>query len=350
LILFLDDLQWADSGSISLLHYVCKRLAGSRVLILGAYRPEDLALWRRESGLAWERHPLEPVRLELQREFGEIELDLDSSDRNASDRMALIDTLVDSETNNLGETFRQTLFRLTNGNPLFAVELLRTLKESGGLVRNSDDRWVEGRQFSWEKLPARLEAVIAERISRLPPIQQALLRAASVQGETFTVEVLADVLRRPRCQVVEWLSGLLSREQQIVEAINYIKLGPAAASQPPRFSQYRFRHGVFQKYLYTRLDPAERSSLHAETAVALENLSGLSSSEIALQLAWHFEQAGLIPRAVEYLLSASKQAIQSASHQQAAALFDRCLELIQQLPDSPVRTRLEVQVGHPYTS
>jgi adenylate cyclase len=262
--------------------------------------------------------------------------------------MAFIDALVDSETNNLGETFRQTLFRLTNGNPLFAVELLRSLKENGSLVRDPVGGWMEGPRLEWDQLPARLEAVIVERIGRLPPLQQALLRASSVQGETFTVEVLAGVLRQPVYQIVEWLSGPLSREQQIVEAVNYLKPGPAGVGPQVRLSQYRFRHGVFQKYLYNRLDPVERSTLHEETAIALENLYGPASSDIALQLAWHFEQAGLIPRAVECLLAASRQAMQRAASQQAAVLYDRCLGLIQQLPASPVRTRLERELTLPY--
>ena len=60
LILFVDDLQWADLGSISLLFHLGRHLAGSRILIVGAFRPEEIAL-----GRDGERHPLEQVVNEL---------------------------------------------------------------------------------------------------------------------------------------------------------------------------------------------------------------------------------------------------------------------------------------------
>jgi hypothetical protein len=66
-VLVVDDLQWADLGSISLLFHLGRHLAGSPILILGAYRLEDIAL-----GRAGERHPLEPVVNELRREYGDI--------------------------------------------------------------------------------------------------------------------------------------------------------------------------------------------------------------------------------------------------------------------------------------
>ena len=339
LILFVDDLQWADAGSISLLHYLSKHLVSSRVVVVGAYRPQDVALGRRESGLAWERHPLEPVRLELQREFGEIDVDLDRSEG-----MAFIDALVDREPNCLGETFRQMLYNHTLGNPLFAVELLRSMQDRGHIVQDPSGRWVEGKPFDWEKLPARVEAVVAERIGRFPPVQQNLLRTASVEGETFTAEVVARVLGLEEHQVVSWLSGPLSREQQIVNAQNVVWAGPSAAGSPAHLSRYRFRHFLFHKYLYSRIDPVERSALHQATGIQLENLYGPAAGEMALHLAWHFEQAGLLARAAEYLLMAGKQAIDLSAHPQAKALYDRCLGLIQQLPESPERIRLEIQV------
>jgi DNA-binding SARP family transcriptional activator/ABC-type oligopeptide transport system ATPase subunit len=99
MVLILDDLQWADLGSISLLFHLGRHLAGSRILILGAYRPEEIAL-----GRAGERHPLEPVVNELQRVFGEIELNLDQAEARG-----YIDELLDSEPNQLGPQFREML-------------------------------------------------------------------------------------------------------------------------------------------------------------------------------------------------------------------------------------------------
>jgi DNA-binding SARP family transcriptional activator/predicted ATPase len=339
LILFLDDLQWAASGSLSLLHYLCKRLAGSQVIVLGAYRPQDIALGRRHSASDWERHPLEPVRLELQREFGEVEVDLDQPED-----LSFIDALVDIEPNRLGKSFRQTLYRQTNGNPLFTLELLHNMQERGGLVPDAAGRWVEGSQLDWEKLPARVEAVITERLGRLPPNQRSLLRAASVEGEIFTAEVTARVLGLDEQQVVSWLSGSLGREQQIVSVLDVQWTAPMTSGSQTRLSHYRFNHILFQKYLYQQLDPVERSTLHEATGLALQKLYAPALPEITLQLAWHFQQAGRPAQAAEYLLLAGRQSLNLGAHSQAMAHYDRCLGLLHQLSESPQRTRLEIQV------
>ena len=339
LILLIDNLQWADTRSISLLHYLCKRMSGSRMMVLGAYRPQDIALGQRQPDLAWERHPLEPVRLELQRAFGEIELDLDQSDG-----MAFIEALVDSEPNCLDETFRQTLYRQTDGNPLFTIELLRSMQERGDLVQDSYGRWEQGRHLDWDQLPARVEAVIAERIGRIPHPQQEMLRVASVEGETFTAEVVATVLDLDERQTLSCLSGFLSREQKIVQAVDVTHTRPVTAGPATRLSHYRFGHILFQKYLYHSLDPVERSVLHEKTGITLEKLYGPAVNEIALQLAWHFERAGRYIRAAEFLLVAAKQAMNLSAPLQAKALYDRCLGLLRQIPQSPESIHLEVQV------
>ena len=77
LVIVFDDLHWAGCGSVNLLHYLSKRLRDSQVLILGAYRPQEVALDRGTAGFVRERHPLEQVQLEMQREFGEFEVNLD---------------------------------------------------------------------------------------------------------------------------------------------------------------------------------------------------------------------------------------------------------------------------------
>jgi hypothetical protein len=181
LFLVLDDLQWADLGSISLLFHLGRHLTGNRILIVGAYRPEEVSI-----GRDGERHPLDSVVNEFQRDFGDITVNLSKAERRD-----FVEALLDSEANRLGNTFREMLFRQTQGHPLFSIELLRGLQERGDLVQDSKGRWVEGSALDWETMPARVEAVIGERISRLPGPLRAALRVACVEGEVFTAEVVA---------------------------------------------------------------------------------------------------------------------------------------------------------------
>src|SRR5262249_4622640 len=119
LLLILDDLQWVDRGSTDLLLHLGRRLQGCRVLIVGAYRPADVAL-----GRDGQRHPLERVVGELQRDFGEIVLDL-----SRTEGRLLVDALLDSEPNQLDEAFRAALYQQTLGHPLFTIYLLRAMQE-----------------------------------------------------------------------------------------------------------------------------------------------------------------------------------------------------------------------------
>jgi predicted ATPase len=157
LILVLDDLQWVDTGSASLLFHLGRRIAGSRILIVGAFRPSEV-----DEGRAGERHPIEPVLHEFKRIFGAFEVD-----KGKTESRQFIDAFLDTEPNQLGTKFRDTLYKQTRGHPLFTIELFRDMQDTGVLVKDKKDRWVEGPDLNWDVLPARVDAVIEERVSRL---------------------------------------------------------------------------------------------------------------------------------------------------------------------------------------
>jgi DNA-binding SARP family transcriptional activator len=320
LVLMLDDLQWADLGSVSLLFHLGRHLQRSRILIVGAYRPEEVAI-----GRDGERHPLEPVVHEFQRDMGEIIVNL-----GQAGTWEFVESLLDSEPNRLEGPFREMLHRQTHGHPLFTIELLRGLQERGDLVQDPEGRWVAGPALDWETLPARVEAAIAERMARLSGPMQAALRVASVEGEVFTAEVVARVQGVEEREVVGHLSSELDRRHRLVRAHAIERLGTR------RVSRYRFRNYLFQKYLYDSLDPVERTYLHEDVGNALEELYGEQGSEIsaiAPQLAWHFQEAGIAEKAIHYLHQAGERAVQLSAYQEGITHLTRGLELLETLPD-----------------
>jgi DNA-binding SARP family transcriptional activator/predicted ATPase len=346
LLLVLDDLQWADLGSISLLFHLGRQLAGSRILIVGAYRPEEVALGRPASSLhpstplrtgaggiegGRERHPLEPVVNEFGRDFGDITVNL-----GQAESQDFVEALLDSEPNRLGVAFREMLYRQTGGHPLFTIELLRGLQERGDLVQDPEGRWVEGPALDWGTLPARVEAVIAERIGRLAEPLQGVLRVASVEGEVFTAEVVARVRAADGREVVGRLSGELDRRHRLVRVQAIERL------ESRRVSRYRFRNYLFQKYLYDNLDEVERAYLHEDVGNVLEELYGDQASEIAVQLAWHFQEAGTAEKAIHYLRQAGERAVQLSAYQEGRTHLTQGLALLMALPDSPERAQQEL--------
>jgi predicted ATPase/DNA-binding SARP family transcriptional activator len=342
LLLVLDDLQWADLGSISLLFHLGRRLAGSRILIVGAYRPEEVALGRAASSLVAggidggrERHPLQPVVNEFQRDFGDITVNL-----GHNESQDFVEALLDSEPNCLDLAFREMLFRQTRGHPLFTIELLRGLQERGDLVQDSAGRWVEGAALNWEALPARVEAVIAERIGRLAPPLRAALRVASVEGELFTAEVVAQVRAVDEREMLGRLSSELDRGHRLISAQSIVRVDGQL------LSRYRFRHILFQRYLYSSLDEVERVHLHEQVGTALEKLyrSQEGGAAITVQLALHFQKARITEKAINYLQQAGDKAVLMSAYQEGIAHLNRGLELLLALPESPERAQQELDL------
>ena len=331
LLLVVDDLQWADLGSISQLFHLGKHLTGSRILIIGAYRPEEVSV-----GRPGERHPLDSVVNEIQRDFGDVTVNL----RKAEHR-EFVEALLESEPNRLGNAFRDKLFRQTQGQPLFSIELLRGMQERGDLVQDSRGRWVEGPALDWETMPARVEAVIGERLSRLPRTLQSTLRVASVEGEVFTAEVLARIQKTDDRELVERLSDELDRRHRLIRAQAIERVGSH------RVSRYRFRNYLFQKYMYDHLDEVERAYLHEDVGKVLEAYYGEGQEGMAVQLAWHFQEAGIVEKAIPYLAQAGVKSVQLAAYQEGITHLKRGLELLMTLPDSPDRASLELDLQLP---
>jgi predicted ATPase len=355
LLLLLDDLQWSDVASIGLLFHLGRRLAGHRVLVLAAYRPEEVA-----AGREGQPHPLQPVVLEFQRAWGAVQVDLAQAQGRA-----LVDALVDSEPNRLDPAFREALYKHTDGQALFSAELLRGLQERGDLIREPDGRWIEGATLDWDQLPGRVEAAIAAHMARLPREEQELLSVASVEGEEFHAEVVAQVMGIGEREAATRLSGALAKQHRLVVPVSLERQGEQ------RLSRYRFRHYLFQQHLYQGLDLVERARLHEEVGNTLETLYGgrlyedaaaymvdhwravwidgapsapLGNAQIAPQLARHFEIAGLVDRAVLYLyLAASRAWVRSAPNEALVHLI-AAVSCLQQMPNAPQRAKQEFAI------
>jgi DNA-binding SARP family transcriptional activator/predicted ATPase len=316
LLLIIDDLQWADTASLSLLFHLGRRLQGSRVLLLAAYRPEEVDL-----GRGGERHPLQKLLAEFRRTYGDICLDLDQVEDTQG--RAFVDAFLDSEPNRFGEDFRSVLFQHTTGHALFTIELLRAMQERGELLREETGRWAAGPALDWERLPARVEGVIEERLGRLDEELREILAVACVEGEQFTAQVVARVLEIDEREVLRNLSRQLERRHHLVRWLGGLEVGQQ------RLLRYRFAHALFQQYLYTTLSPGERQLLHREIAAILEELYQGHTEAIAPQLVRHYSEAGDERQVLRYLTLAADAALAGYASDEAEICYRRAMELAQ---------------------
>jgi adenylate cyclase len=322
LLIVLDDLQWADAASISLLFHLRRRLAGTRILIAGAYSPDELAL-DRDGG----RHPLEPVLTEFKRQYGDIWIDLAKTEEAEARRF--VNAFLDTEPNRLSKSFRQSLFQRTEGHPLFTIELVRAMGERGSLVRDEQGRWKEGPALDWETLPARVEAVIEERIGRLPADLREILCVSSVEGKLFTAQVVARVMQVGERQLLRNLSQELQGRHHLVQEREEVQVGCH------HLTRYEFTHAPLQQYLYSGLGAGERRLLHREFARALEEAYEGCTEEIAVHLARHY--AGDVERERIYVQVAGERAAAQFANAEALHYLSRALDLT---PESDPAGRL----------
>jgi tetratricopeptide (TPR) repeat protein len=331
LLLLLDDLHWVDDSSIDLLFHLRRQVAGYPILLLGAYRPEEVLPRQANAN----RHPLARFVHELTHDSGAIGVALEHADGRS-----FVDAWLDTEPNHLAVAFRKTLFKQTRGHALFTVELVTALQERGALQRDAQGFWQAGGVVDWSQLPSRTEAVIAERFGRLPPPLRQLLNVASIQGETFAAEVVAQVIDRPLRDVIHLLSAVLDRSHRLVQAEGRQQVGGRT------ISRYRFRHNLFQKYIYGRLDPNELAHLHRLTGERLaDQFAGADVDPLpaAAELAYHFECAQIWEKAVHYHQLAGQYALRLSAHSAAIDHFRRSLTLLSSQPETPERLWQELE-------
>lgn len=335
LLLILEDLHWAEQSTIDLLFQLLRGLRASPILFLANFRPEEV------QGPAPDEQPLlEKVLAECKRDFGNVVVDLDGV--GGAERRAFVDEVVDIRPNELGETFRQALYRRTRGHALFTIELLRALRQRGDLERDEEGLWRVAAKVDWTELPAHIEGVLEERLARLPAALRELLDVAAIEGETFTAQVIAGTLGQDERQVVRLLSGPLEREHLLVQSLGTRRLGRK------RRSRFRFRHELFRQFLYNSLQEVERSYLHEDVGRTLEKLYEGHTEDIAGQLAWHFTEAGLDEKGLRYSLQAGDIARLNYGNEEAIRHYENALVFLREENDPARVARTLMKLGLTY--
>lgn len=318
LLLVIDDLHWGDPSSIALLFHLVQHLGDAPVVIIGAYRPNDITF-----GRGGERHPLVQVLNELKRYYGDVVIDIEQT--SEAERRAFVDALIDREPNELDERFRTALLGHTRGHPLFTVELLRNLQERGDVFTNDRGVWTAAEKLDWSVLPSRVEGVVQERIGRLDNDLREILRVASVEGESFTAEIIARVEELSERLLLRKLTEDLQKRHQLVSEGEVRKVGGQW------LSNYAFTQALVQQYVYNDLSKREKMMLHSSIAEILEQLYGRNFDDVAAQLAHHYYLAGDNEKAFFYSMYVARRAIRQGACGEALHQLDLALGLVPSL-------------------
>lgn len=283
--LLLDDLHCADSSSLEVLQHLTRHTDSDRVLILGTFR--DVEVNR--------QHPLEGALRDLHREGLIKRIDVRRLD--GEDTAGLIASVLGEE--DVGDEFAELVYRRTEGNAFFVVQVLRALVERGDVFPR-DGVW-DRKSIDQIEVPDSVRSVVGQRLSRLHEETQEILREASILGQTFTFDDLAT------------MSGCDERalEVRLEEAI------AAGMVRERSRDVYGFDHALTQGTLYAELTGRRRRRLHLAAGEAIERLPEAKRAGRAAELAWHFLEGNDSPRAMQWSLRAGDAAEAVFAHNDA---------------------------------
>jgi predicted ATPase len=322
-VLFLDDLHWADASTVDLLAFLGSRCMAWRLLVVVTYRPSDLLLGG---------HPFRPVQLDLQGRGLCREIPLGFLGRLDVERYLALEFA----GHDFPAELANVVHRRTEGNPLFLVDLLRYLCDRGAIVAPGG-RWAlaQGVPDLQRELPESVRSLIRRKLERLSETDRRLLAAASVQGHEFDAAVVAAILELDAAEVEERLTDL-DRLHALVRLLREHDLPDRTHTL-----RYSFVHALYQNALYAALTPARKAAWSAAAARALLRRYGEKNPAVATELALLFEAARDPAQAAIHYLLAAEHAVRVHASREAVVLARRGLALLQTLPDTSARTDKE---------
>ena len=321
IVLFIEDIHWADSASLALLHYVARATKNSeRILVMATFRSEELT-----ADAEGHPHPLAEALRMMRREdlFTEVKL----SSLNQANISKLAENMIGGS---LQPRLAEKLTVESGGNALFIVESLRMLSERKSLIQENDQWRLAVDELS---LPSKIKDIILRRLAVLKYAQRRVLDAASVIGEKFDVELLSTVLGQDSLEVLETLNMIAHSTSLVCVEEDF----------------YRFDHAKSRETLYDELSPPLKRGYHGRIAEKLESAKGATLP--LSDLAFHYDQAGNKEKSLKYALAAAKDELARFSNLQAIKHFEYALQNMPEGPEHALETRIALEgLGDAYAA
>ena len=294
----LEDIHWADSASLALLHYISRFVNSERILIIATFRSEGLSF-------DLEGHP--SALVETLRAMGREDLyrEIKLPNLNAYEVGLLASSMLGGQ---IQPSFLENLSIESHGNALFVVESLRTLMSEGCLIQENGE-WRPSTDRL--RIPSKVKDLILQRVSGLRLKQRKILDVASVLGEKFDYRLIASVLGQEQIQILDKLNSIA----QITSLIKF------------EDNSYSFDHARSREIIYDELPLPLKTCYHLMIAERLETISKIDKKSVISDLAYHYEKAGNSPKTLVYSLLAGREALAKFSNLEAKKYFLHVLNI-----------------------
>jgi DNA-binding CsgD family transcriptional regulator/tetratricopeptide (TPR) repeat protein len=308
-LLIVEDLHWSDQSSLDFLHYLARRCPASPLLVLLTYRSDEV-------------HPdLRHFLAQLDRERLAQECALAPLSR--SEVSAMLQAIFELRRSVftvpplLQGDLLDAMYSLTEGNPFFIEELLKSLIEAGDIVYEQG-RWKRKERSSWH-IPRSVQDAVELRIARLSEGARQVVQLAAVAGRHFDFALLQALTQEDEAQLLRLLEELIAAQLIVEESAE----------------QFEFRHALTGQAVSAQLLVRERKALHRRIAETCERLYASSIEAHLADLASHFAEAEAWEQALLYGQRAGEQAQALYAPQAATLHFARALAAASQLSLTP---------------
>ncbi len=301
ILMFIDDIQWADPSTLNLMHYLARNTRDSKFMMLATFRPEDII-----QDATGNPHPLETTMQNMSREslFQNIQLKRLGQEETGG----IVNKLLGQS--DMPDDLIQRIYKESEGNPFFILELMKLLAEEGH-ISQVDKIWVLAKELDELMLPSKIYDVVQRRLNRLLKEQLDILECASVVGEVFPSDIVGSSLGLNRIILLKNLSEI----EKIHKLIH--SLG----------EKYSFDHSKIREVLYSSINHELRGEYHKIVAESYIALFQGREDEIVEELAHHFSQAE-DPRAADFLLEAGDKAKSRYANEEAIHFYSLALDMI----------------------
>jgi DNA-binding CsgD family transcriptional regulator/Flp pilus assembly protein TadD len=302
LLLVVEDLHWSDDTSLELLQYVARRCATQPLLVLLTYRSDEI------------RPTLSHWLAELDREHLGQEVALTRLTR--SETGAMLGAIFDQGRPVQAE-FLDAIYTLTEGNPFFIEEILKSLITAGE-ISYAHGAW-DRKPLGELHIPRSIADAVHQRSDHLSESARQVLVLAAVAGRRFDFAILQQMTHHDEQQLLTLMKELMSAQLVVEESAE----------------QFAFRHALTRQAMYTELLVRERKALHRTMAETMESLYvGALEAHLA-ELAYHFSEAGVFEKALSYAQQAGERAQRLYAPHAAIEQYTRALDAASHLALAP---------------